>query len=640
MLTIPCLVLALAAPDLRLVIQEGFGIQPYYFNRWWRTSNEPDSNSSRAGVPHFASIIRNERRGAKELVTIAGVPELRNNDLLTFHPNGLNVLGDAQDRVGVDITVMPFPEYVTRGQLMPAMLRWIKSSGRDHVWTNPPIAMDIPKSLALFSEVTKTGLTQTPSGLKIGVLALTGSNAYVPIVSPFVAAREMVDVLRWNGADLVVAMCLGTAYFPVKECMQLTSLDIDLLVPPGLRDVAPFDQVDVLREVDGTFILPRGLGGFHYPVGTEYYVVDFERRGHRWVPVQARNRDMKQEVPDFQDKRYKEDVEWLAAELKASEANNFDLGNSTTAMPEPDWPNYYCRFDICPLGQFLGQAMQTYLPVADVIIINGGGLRGTGWEAGPVTMRDVVSATPYDNSLCYFNASGPEVWRMVSKFTAKVNRDGSFNETRPHSAGFMQTYNLRYLFDPARPEGENVLSLEVKSDGEWESVRRTRHYTVASLDFLCNGGDDHDWNMVPGTRVDVRSSTKGHDSEQQGYYPAAPGFLAANRLFTSKFPTPSPISRGLPHDPSFRLEVGGVRVVPARLRQEPVAGDRMHPGRHNRRHVGVGSGRVRSVVNRGGHTTRVVPQEQLEDNTTPVSDGGDRGSVPQGGWLPRLIRSR
>ncbi|HWR97064.1 MAG TPA: 5'-nucleotidase C-terminal domain-containing protein [Candidatus Methanoperedens sp.] len=114
---------------------------------------------------------------------------------------------------------------------------------------------------------------------------------------------------------------------------------------------------------------------------------------------------------------------------------------------------------------------------ADVALVNGGTIRAA-IPAGPVTVGAIYNALPFDNWLIAFALTGKELRAALETGVSRVEvQDG----------GFPQVSGMRYVFDPRRPAGERIVSVEVGG----APLDETRTYTLATHDFLAAGGNGY-----------------------------------------------------------------------------------------------------------------------------------------------------
>ncbi|MEA4884775.1 MAG: 5'-nucleotidase C-terminal domain-containing protein [Clostridia bacterium] len=116
---------------------------------------------------------------------------------------------------------------------------------------------------------------------------------------------------------------------------------------------------------------------------------------------------------------------------------------------------------------------------ADVAIANGGGIRAS-IQAGPITVGNVYTVLPFDNTLTVIEVTGDVLLKALEHGV----------EAYPKQAGsFAQVSGLTFSFDPAKASGSRIL--EVKVGGV--PLEPTKLYTVATNDFMAAGGDGYTW---------------------------------------------------------------------------------------------------------------------------------------------------
>lgn len=128
------------------------------------------------------------------------------------------------------------------------------------------------------------------------------------------------------------------------------------------------------------------------------------------------------------------------------------------------------------LGNLVTDTMREVLR-ADLALTNGGGIRAS-IPAGPVTLGDVYSVLPFDNTLAGVEATGADVLAALEHGVSQYPIDWG---------GFLQVSGVTFSFNPDNAPGERVDKSSVKVNGE--PIELNRVYRVATNDFLAAGGD-------------------------------------------------------------------------------------------------------------------------------------------------------
>jgi 5'-nucleotidase/UDP-sugar diphosphatase len=128
------------------------------------------------------------------------------------------------------------------------------------------------------------------------------------------------------------------------------------------------------------------------------------------------------------------------------------------------------------LGNLVADIMRS-VSGADATIINGGGIRAS-IPAGPIRVRDVFTALPFDNYIVAVRLNGTRIRQALEHGVAQLESG---------SGAFPQVSGISFSYDPSAPAGSRVR--EVLLGGE--PLDPMREYTVATNDFLAAGGDGY-----------------------------------------------------------------------------------------------------------------------------------------------------
>lgn len=145
-----------------------------------------------------------------------------------------------------------------------------------------------------------------------------------------------------------------------------------------------------------------------------------------------------------------------------------------------------CRQEECAAGDLLAEAMlaggRKHGAVA--AIVNGGGMRA-GIAPGDVTLGDVLTAFPFPNTLVTLTLSGADLAQALEYGVSAVG-------LHEGSGRFPQVAGIRYAFDPSRPVGRRILSLQITdATGRFVPLSPQADYRLAINDFLYRGGDGY-----------------------------------------------------------------------------------------------------------------------------------------------------
>ncbi|CAK7257659.1 MULTISPECIES: 5'-nucleotidase C-terminal domain-containing protein [unclassified Shinella] len=142
-----------------------------------------------------------------------------------------------------------------------------------------------------------------------------------------------------------------------------------------------------------------------------------------------------------------------------------------------------CRAAECAMGNLVADAIldRTKSQGMTIAITNGGGLRAS-IDGGPVSMGEVLSVLPFQNTVATFQLKGSDL------VAALENGLGQIEE----GAGrFPQVSGMKYSFDKSKPAGSRVVSVEVKEGDAFVPLDPAKTYGIASNNYMRAGGDGY-----------------------------------------------------------------------------------------------------------------------------------------------------
>jgi len=189
--------------------------------------------------------------------------------------------------------------------------------------------------------------------------------------------------------------------------------------------------------------------------------------------------------PLFLDNSIKAD-EAVLARIKELGAPIEELKNKevseTSALIDGDRKS--CRAVECSMGNLIADAMldRTKDQGVTIAIQNGGGIRAS-IDAGVITMGEVLTVLPFQNTLATFQLTGKDL---------KDSIEAGLSEIEEGKGKFPQVAGLKYSFDKSvAPNGGRLKSLEVMDGGAWKPIDEAKTYTIATNNFVRAGGDGY-----------------------------------------------------------------------------------------------------------------------------------------------------
>ncbi|MEO9684372.1 MAG: bifunctional metallophosphatase/5'-nucleotidase [Tateyamaria sp.] len=138
-----------------------------------------------------------------------------------------------------------------------------------------------------------------------------------------------------------------------------------------------------------------------------------------------------------------------------------------------------CRAMECPMGSLIADAMLDRVKDQgiEIAIQNGGGIRAS-IDAGPVTMGEVLTVLPFQNTLSTFEVPGAAIVAALENGVGQIE-DGA--------GRFPQVAGMTYAFDASAPAGARVSDVMVGG----APIDVVKVYGVVSNNYVRNGGDGY-----------------------------------------------------------------------------------------------------------------------------------------------------
>jgi 2',3'-cyclic-nucleotide 2'-phosphodiesterase (5'-nucleotidase family)/predicted extracellular nuclease len=317
-------------------------------------------------------------------------------------------------------------------------------------------------------------------GEKVGIFGLTTEDTPT-ISSPSAETRfseakekaeETVESLEDMGIDKIIALShLGYD----KDLELAKAVDgIDVIVGGHTHTV--LEQGVLVDKEEPTVIVQAGerlnyLGVLDVTFDERGVVRDYEAE---LLPLNADNY-AKDAVLEAKVQQYKAEIDELLKEVVGATTVDLDGERANVRTKETNLGNLIADGMVWKMKQFL--------PETTIALQNGGGIRAS-IKAGDITMGDVRTVLPFENTLVAIQLTGEELLEAL---------EHSVSAYPAQSGGFLQVSGLRFKFDPEKPAGERVWFVEAKNaDGKFEPLKKDALYTVATNSFTAKGGDGYD----------------------------------------------------------------------------------------------------------------------------------------------------
>ncbi|MEL6644356.1 MAG: bifunctional metallophosphatase/5'-nucleotidase [Pseudomonadota bacterium] len=184
------------------------------------------------------------------------------------------------------------------------------------------------------------------------------------------------------------------------------------------------------------------------------------------------------------DASVEEDADIVArvAELAGpiEELKNTVVADSADAI---DGERENCRAQECAMGNLVSDAMLDRVKDQGITIAiqNGGGLRAS-IDAGEVTMGEILTVLPFQNTLATFQASGQMIIDALENGVSQVEEG---------AGRFPQVAGMKYTWDAAAEPGSRIVEVMVADGDAFVPIDPAATYGVVTNNYVRNGGDGY-----------------------------------------------------------------------------------------------------------------------------------------------------
>ncbi len=142
-----------------------------------------------------------------------------------------------------------------------------------------------------------------------------------------------------------------------------------------------------------------------------------------------------------------------------------------------------CRAQECEMGNLIADAMldRTADQGVTIAVQNGGGIRAS-IDEGTITMGEVLTVLPFQNTLATFQITGADLRTSIA---------AGLSEIEEGKGKFPQVAGLKYTFDKSAAPDDRLKSIETMENGAWVPLDDGKLYTVATNNFVRGGGDGY-----------------------------------------------------------------------------------------------------------------------------------------------------
>ncbi len=424
------------------------------------------------GSARLATAIAAARGRAENSILVDGGDQFQGTLFYTYYKGAL--AAEMMNRMGYDGMTVGNHEFddgpeVLRG-FMEAIDFPILMSNAD-ISAEPLLAGKLAKSTVIVSGGQKIGLIGlTPQDTD--ELASPGAN--VSFLDPVTSVQTEVDRLTAEGVNKIVVLSHSGYVVDLKVAAETTGVDVivgghsnTLLSNTNERAVGPYPTMVGDTAVVQAYAYGKYLGELN---------VVFDDAGN---VVSALGE------PLIMDAEVSEDADVVARIAEAAvplEEIRQKVVADSSAVIEGD--RSVCRVQECQMGNLVADAMLDRVKDQGITIsiANSGGLRAS-IDAGDVTMGEVLTVLPFQNTLSTFHVTGATLIAALENGVSQVEEV---------KGRFPQVAGLQFTWDASVPANEGrVQEVLVMKGGAWTPIDPDAMYGVVSNNYVRGGGDGY-----------------------------------------------------------------------------------------------------------------------------------------------------
>lgn len=321
-------------------------------------------------------------------------------------------------------------------------------------------------------------------GQKVAIVSVLAKDTYetsspgkdITFEDEITYLQKAVKEIEGQGVNKIIALT-HVGYLKDQEIAEKVD-GIDVVV--GGHSHTYLSSTD--KKSSGPYpTLVKSPSGVEVPVVTAYayskylgdLTVTFDDKG---VVTTAKGAPQLLDASVKPDEGYAARVKELGKPLEELKAKI--VGSSTAAI---DGDRKSCRAVECSMGNLIADASLARVAGQGITIAiaNGGGLRAS-IDAGDVSMGEVLTVLPFQNTVATFQIDGAGIKEALENGVSQVDEG---------AGRFPQVAGMKYTFDRSKPIGSRITSVEVKDGDKFVPLEAAKTYGVVTNNYVRGGGD-------------------------------------------------------------------------------------------------------------------------------------------------------
>ncbi len=424
------------------------------------------------GSARLVTAVQDARERAGNSILVDGGDQFQGSLFYTYYKG--QMAAEFMNRLGYDAMTVGNHEFDDG----PEVLRGFVDT------VDFPVLMsnaDIRDEELLTDKIKKSTVIEV-GGEKIGLIGLTPEDTHelaspgpnVKFSDPVPAVQAEVDKLTAEGVNKIIV--LSHSGYGVDQRVAQETSGVDVIVGGhsntylsnvSEKAAGPYPTVVNGVQIVQAYAYGKFLGELN---------VTFDDEGN---VVEAAGEPLIMDNTVTEDTAALERIAELAKPL--DEIRNKVVANAAAPI---EGDRSVCRVQECEMGNLVADAMLDR--VADqgvtIAIANSGGLRAS-IDPGDVTMGEVLTVLPFQNTLSTFEISGQGVIDALENGVSQVEEV---------KGRFPQVAGLTFTWDPAIAPNEGRVTEVMVADGDnFVPIDPAATYLVVTNNYVRNGGDGY-----------------------------------------------------------------------------------------------------------------------------------------------------